>query len=189
MSFDFIAAIKNVAPMLAGTFGTPLMGMAISALCNVLPTDAATTVRAANATDPVRGAIEKLGDLLQQGTLDIAQVKQAELAHKERMTEMGYKTLTDLMKLESDDRANARQRQIAVKDNIPTILAFAITLGFFITLGLVVVNGIPVDGGEAVLMLLGALTTAWIAVVTYYFGSSSGSKTAQATLAEIAKTP
>lgn len=49
------------------------------------------------------------------------------------------------------------------------------TLGFFGILSFMLVQS-PPDGARDVLnIMLGALATAWISIVAYYFGSSSGS--------------
>ena len=38
------------------------------------------------------------------------------------------------------------------------------------------VYGLPTSGNEAILLLLGALQTAWGGIIAFYFGSSSGSQ-------------
>jgi len=52
------------------------------------------------------------------------------------------------------DVANARAREVAVKDTTPQILAYGITAGFFGVLGYLVAYGKPQVGGDVVLVLL-----------------------------------
>ena len=59
---------------------------------------------------------------------------------------------------------------------IPAILAAGIILGFFVVLLTVFILGVPPEGGEVVMILVGALVTLTTSVVGYYFGSSAGSK-------------
>lgn len=78
-------------------------------------------------------------------------------------------------RIDADDRASARAREIAVKDWIPGILAIGVSLGFFGVLGFMLKFGAPKEGGEALMVMLGALGASWGAVMNYYFGSSRSS--------------
>lgn len=196
MAFDFIAAIKNVAPIIAGTFGTPLAGLAVKAICSAIPDSQAKEVQDAHAADPLSGAAQKLGDLLAQGVITTAQIKQAESEHAERMAELGYKNAADLAKIDADDRDSARRRESDVRDNTPATLAYMIIGGFFVlaTAQLVAIMGwpevvakIPGQGWLVIGNVSGYLAAEAKAAASYYFGSSSGSKEKDSTLASIAK--
>ena len=54
-----------------------------------------------------------------------------------------------------------------------SLLGIGITFGFFGILGWMLAHGIPHTGGEALLVMRGALGAAFGAVINYYFGSSS----------------
>jgi len=94
---------------------------------------------------------------------------QAELAaetdkHQERMEELA-----------TEDRNSARTMQIATKSLIPAFLAIAITSGFFGILAYMLRYSPPPETKDILNIMLGALGTAWIAVVNFYFGSSADS--------------
>jgi hypothetical protein len=82
----------------------------------------------------------------------------------------------DLERISSGDRDSARKMQMQTNDWIPRILALLITVGFFGILVWMLIKGMPATGTEALLMMLGALGTAWTGVVNFYYGSSAGSK-------------
>ena len=82
----------------------------------------------------------------------------------------------DLERIAAGDRASARDMQRETKDWIPRALAVGVTFGFFGILFYMLIFGLPTTGNEAMLLMLGALQTAWTGVISFYFGSSSGSQ-------------
>lgn len=86
-----------------------------------------------------------------------------------------------------EDRTSARQREVGVRDKTPMILAYGITLGFFGILAYMMKCDIPPANKTELDLILGSLGTAWIAVVSYYFGSSSGSRAKDDTIGNMAR--
>lgn len=186
MAFDLTSILKTVAPMLAGSIGGPFAGMAVNAILGAVAPEHAQAIADAGGPANPEGALAKIGDLIQQGAIQTSQIKQAELAHAERMAELGYKNAADLAAIDAGDRDSARKREIAVRDMTPAVLAYLVTAGFFGILGYILVDGVPKQGGDALLLLLGSLGTAWTGIVSYYFGSSAGSAKKDSTIAGMA---
>ncbi|MEX3556415.1 MAG: hypothetical protein VB131_07695 [Burkholderia gladioli] len=106
----------------------------------------------------------------------LAAVRRADQDFALKMQELGFKDAADLARIDADDRTNARNREIAAHDTLtPRALACFVTSGFFGALGYLLIEGKSPNGGDALLVMLGALGTAWTAIVGYYFGSSAGS--------------
>jgi hypothetical protein len=162
--------IATVAPTLGTALGGPLGGMAGAFI--------------ADALGVPRGDDKAIEAAVTSGNPDILlKLKQADNDFKTRMRELDISE----EKLAYDDTANARNREIQVKDHTNAVLAYIITIGFFGTLAFMLVHGKPETGGDALLVMLGALGSAWTAVMAYYYGSSAGSRKNQDALAEIAK--
>lgn len=160
MKIEWRKILGTVAPALATAAGGPLAGAAVKAIASKLlnkPEATQDEVEAAViGADPQ--TLLKLRELDQQFAKD--------------MQAAGIR----LEEIEAEDRANARAREISVRDRTPAALALLITTGFFGTLGWMLINGKPATGGDALLVMLGALGGAWASVCSYYFGSSAGSK-------------
>jgi hypothetical protein len=157
-SFPFISAAASLGGPV-GTMAATLVGKALG-VNNVAPTaDGISNAIAAAFADPTQRA----------------QLIQAEQQFQAQMAELGYHDAEELASTAELDRASARNRQIALKDRIPAVLAILITMGFFGVLAYMLLRTIPPAGHYAMLLMLGSLSTAWTAVVSYYFGSSAGS--------------
>jgi membrane-bound ClpP family serine protease len=119
------------------------------------------------------GTAEQISEAMASATPDqLAAIKKIDADFKVQMKSLDI----DLERISAGDRDSARQMQRETKDWVPKVLAIVITLGFFGILIWMLLNGMPKTGTEALLMMLGALGTAWTGVVNFYYGSSAGSK-------------
>jgi len=150
--------LGQIAPSIATALGGPLAGVAVRSLSNAL-------------FGHEDGTEQQVSEALSSATPDqLATIKKIDADFKVRMKELDI----DLERISAGDRDSARQMQRDTKDWVPK--AIVITLGFFGILIWMLLNGMPKTGTEALLMMLGALGTAWTGVVNFYYGSSAGSK-------------
>lgn len=157
---QFGPLLGQVAPTIATALGGPLAGIAVKTLSNVL-------------LGHENGSEDDVSAAIAGATPDqLAALKKIDADFKAHMKELDI----DLERIAAGDRDSARQMQTATKDWVPKVLAVVITLGFFGILIWMLLNGMPKTGTEALLMMLGALGTAWTGVVNFYYGSSAGSK-------------
>jgi hypothetical protein len=148
--------IATVAPMLGTAFGGPLGTAAGVFIANKLGGgDPKVAEQAVLSGDP---------DTL-------LKLKEADNEFTEQMAKLGV----DMETLRLQDVANARAREIAVRDNTPKVQSYLTTAGFFAALIGAFMMDIP-DGSKAIVFsMIGSLGTVWISQQGYYFGSSSGS--------------
>ena len=152
--------VRTVAPSIATAVGGPLAGMATRAISEAL-------------LGKPDGTEDELIDAAAKASPDqLLALKKAEQDFAVRMRELEI----DLQRIDAADRNSARDREVKTGDMTPRALAAAVTLGFFGVLGYMIAYGLPTQGGEALLVMLGTLGTAWGGIVSYYFGSSAGSK-------------
>jgi len=152
--------LGQVAPTIATALGGPLAGVAVKALSAVL------LGHENGSEDDVKAAMASASPD------QLAALKKIDADFKVSMKELDI----DLERIAAGDRDSARKMQTETKDWVPKLLAIVITLGFFGILVWMLVQGMPQTGTEALLMMLGALGTAWTGVVNFYYGSSAGSK-------------
>lgn len=165
---DWIGIVKAAAPAVATALGGPLAGVAVSTLSDAI-------------LGKPDGTEDEIGKALMIGGQDaLVRLKQVEADFTAKMRELDI----DLERIHSEDRIAARQREAATGDTFtPRTLAFAVTAGFFGVLGYLLYEGKPTNGGDALLVMLGALGGAWTSIISYYFGSSAGSADKTALLA------
>jgi hypothetical protein len=153
--------IKDILGAIAPTLGTALGGP-FGAL-------AGTVLAKALGVDNAKAAEDAV---LSGNPEALAKVRIAELDFQKRLEELGI----EKEKLAYADTDSARAREIAVKDKTPAMMAYGITIGFFGVLAFMLTSTVPETGKDALLVMLGALGTAWANVIGYYFGSSASSR-------------
>ncbi len=171
MSFGSTAkqVLATVAPLLGTALGGPFGGLAGSMLAKALgTTDPAAQEAAITSTDP-----DILLKLKEADTAFQAQMKALQISEE---------------KLTFDDLANARAMEVQTHDTTPKYLAYLITFGFFATLGYLIIYGKPSTGGDVMLVMVGALGSAWAGICNFYYGSSAGSAAKTDVINKIAAT-
>jgi hypothetical protein len=174
MSFSdsFKKIVEAVAPTLGKALGGPFGALAGTFIANKL--------------EKTTGDTKAIEDAVMSGNPDVmVKLKQAENDFKAHIADIGLSE----DKLAFDDTANARAREIAVRDSTPRVLAYGTTIGFFLALLGLNLMPIPAENRATIYSMVGSLGTVWILVMGYYFGSSRGSDDKSKVLADIAKQP
>jgi hypothetical protein len=149
--------LSTIAPTLATCLGGPLAGMAVTAVSKALGI-----------------APEEVQNVIRSGKLDAAQVAAIQMAELELKKQAQSMNL-DFAKLIAEDKKSARDMQIATRSWLPSILAVLI-IGGFGTVTALKVMGYAVVADPTVQDLLTTLRDGVILVLSFYFGSSSGSQ-------------
>ena len=173
--------VSTVAPTLGAALGGPFGGLAGTVLAKWLGKDGQPADQ------------QTIETMLTSGDPDaLLKLKQADNEFKEHMKALGIQE----EQLVYADIANARNREIQVKDNTPRQLAWMI-IGGFIAISFAqiwamvgyaeVISKIPPQGWLLIGNISGYLANEAKQAAAYYFGSSMGSQAKDATLADIAK--
>lgn len=164
MSLDIKKIIGTAAPWLATALGGPLAGQAVSAIAGAM------------GLKP-DSKIEDIQKALQAGQLtgdQMVALKQAEQQFQLAMQQAGFADTEHLASIAEQDRDSARQREIAVKDWTPRVLAYLIVASF---IGVVAATLGGLSKVDSVLAgtLIGYLSAKCDLVFSYFFGSSASS--------------
>jgi len=164
MAFDWKAVVSKAAPFLGTALGGPLGGAAGQLIASAL------------GGDPTKATPDDLAKLVTSVTPEqLLALKDADQEFQLKLKALDINAIKDLQALAVQDREGARNREIQVRDKIPAVLAIGVTLGFFALLWYLLKWAPPSDNKDVLNIMLGSLGTAWISVISYYFGSSAGS--------------
>lgn len=163
---DWKALVCTVAPWIGTALGSPLGGMAVEAAANAL------------------GLTDKTTDAVKQALAGVTPdqmlaLKKADQDFALQMQALGFKQVADLEALAAGDRKDARAMQVAKPSPVPAVLSIGVTLGYFGILIGMMLGALKVSDSQALLLMLGSLSTAWGAVMAFWFGTTrdSGRKT------------
>jgi hypothetical protein len=145
--------------MLGTALGGPLGGAAAAFIADKLGLDNKT--------------LESVSEVLNSGKMSPEQISAIKLAEIDFQKFLEQNKI-DLAKLDMENTKSARDMQIGTKSMTPSIMSYLITAGFFGILGYMMSN--DYQASEPLLVMLGSLGTAWVAVVNFWFGSSHGSQ-------------
>ena len=171
---DVGRAVAKSAPVLGSVLGGP-----VGAIAGAAGSMIASALGCEPDPEAVQRTIAQSPDLLLK-LKDLEIEQQAQLLQWQR----------DQVQAELTDRMSARDREVELAKSghgatwATSIVACIVTVGFFIMLWTVLRGG-KAELGDAGLMLLGTLASAFGAVVQYYLGSSLGSASKDAYLKKI----
>lgn len=156
-AFDWKALVGKVAPAIASTFGTPLMGMGVKALCEFLglPTDSKE---------------EDISKAMQAMTPDqVVTLKKNDQDFQVKMAEAGIK----LEDIAAKDRASSRDRAVAQHDWTPQWIGCFLVV-FWCVVNLMILSGYAKPSISPDLMgrILGNIDAAMLGFTVWLYGDT-----------------
>ncbi|NQW94049.1 MAG: hypothetical protein HQ446_08455 [Polaromonas sp.] len=163
---DFTTIIKTVAPWIGTVMGGPLGALAVQAAADALGLSDKTLAA-------VQGAIA--GATPEQ----MLALKTADQGFALQMQALGFKQISDLEAIAAGDRKDARDMFKTTRSWVPAALSGFVTVGYFTILIGLMTGVMAISDSQAMLLMLGSLTTAWGVVMAFWFGTTadSGRKT------------
>lgn len=161
-AMPFISAGLSVAgPM--GSFAGNVLAKAIGSAA--VPTTLAQGEEAYAAALSAAGAPADI----------IEKAKEAERTFQLQCQQMNLDSVEKILELDVADRKDARAREVAAKDHTPEIGFYLLTVFVAALMWALIVRPIPGDNKAVIFTFIGSIGGAWMAAVTYFYGSSRGS--------------
>lgn len=171
--------LKQLAPTLLTAFGGPagaiVAGIAKKALGDPAMADGVLEKSITDAAQTPDGLVK-----IKQIEADLQQFQLSTGVDLAKVGEAHYEA-------ENADRADARARQIALKDSMPAVVFYVTSVGFFGLAALIAWRGLPASGGDIILAMVGTLGTVWISSTAYFTGTTRSSEKKGDTIAAIAQ--
>ncbi len=159
---DWQGLIKTIAPWIGTAIGGPLGGMAVEAAANALGLSDKT--------------VESVKQALSGATPEqLLALKKADQDFQLAMETLGFKQVTDLEAIAADDRKDSRDMFKVTRSWVPSFLSVLVTAGYFTILITMMAGELHVDDSQALLLMLGSLSTAWGMVMAFWFGTTHDS--------------
>lgn len=172
---DWKALIGTVAPWIATALTGPLGGMAVTAAADAL-----------GLSDKTESALKQaLSGVTPEQMLAL---KNADQAFQMRMQELGFAHIQALEQIAFQDRDSARKRESTVGDKTNRNLAYTI-IAAFIAMAIGTLMGWAKADSVLAGTIIGYLSAKAEQVLSYYFGSTSGSAEKSRLLAQSAPPP
>lgn len=174
MSFDWKGLVGTVAPNIAATFGTPLMGMGVKALCLALG-----LVPSGDSETDQTNAIAKLAGAT---PADLLAMKNADQQFEKDMKALDI----ELSKLEFQDKASARQMQTTTKSWAPPLLSgLAIIIVVILAYYVIMTPNINEYAKGVVLLVLGRFLGYIDDIYSFEFGTTRTSRVKDETIQKL----
>lgn len=161
--------LKVVAPTVASALPGPLGPLAKKAVTDLLGLDE-------------KASEEQIEEVLAKSNPEtLEKLRKLDAEFKIQMRKLDV----DLEQIASADRSSARQREVALRDWTPRLLGGTVLSGWVGVTAVMMTQTIPVSNHDIVMRSLGTLDMALGLVLSYYFGSSSGSRAKDETIAKL----
>ena len=154
MNFDWKSFVIRITPTLGSVLQGPLSGVAVAFLAGKL------------LEGPVEDTEAALAEVIGTQT--------PELLAKLIALDSEFKASLGALNIDESilrDVQHAREREMTLRDRTPAVLAASVTAGLFAIIFMLIFVPIPADSMNIVNIMLGSLSTAWMTVISYYFGS------------------
>ncbi len=153
--------IKTLAPLVGTALGGPLGAAAATFVADKLGLEEKT--------------VEAVGRALNDGKLtpeQIVSVKQAEVDFQKFLES----NKIEIEKIAAADRDSARDLLKVTRSRMPATLTLIVTFGYFAVLIGMMLKLFEASDSQVMLIMLGQLGTAWGVCISFWLGTTSGSK-------------